>query len=681
MRWDGSRWIDEGRIAGISDQVRSVFQAKDGTIWAGTQSSGAFRLRDADAQPGTPRPAAPRVDRFGAAEGLATGGAAIVRVGETVYASVLDKIARFDDASGKFVADRTFEVVERDEDLRFINFVEAPDGRIYVNSGREGAVLTRQSDGSYTTDRQLFSRFATDANQAFYPESDGVLWFGARGQLVRFDTRQFVRSSPPFSALVRRMVVNQNHPVSTLSASAAPKLSPDASALRFEFAAPTFLNEGATLYQSRLDGFDKDWSEWSRESRRDYTNVSFGDYTFRVRARNELSQLSEEGTFAFTVLPPWYRTWWAYALYALALIGLVYGGARTVRHRVVVKERNRAEIAAAKMRAESAEALTSLERERTQSIELLNEIGREITSSLDFDTIFERLYERVNQLADADVFGIGLYDAERRQIEYRLAIEKGKRYAPYTRDASNPDQLPVWCIEHRQPVFINDIDAEYSRYISRFDEQSRLLEDGTMSRPPQSLIYLPLASQDRVVGVITIQSFEKNAYTEHHLSMLQNLASFTSVALDNANAYRQMNEQEHEIRRLFDEAQRARTAAEEADAAKSAFLSTVSHELRTPLTSVLGFAKIIKKRLEERLFPLIQSDDKKVRQTMQQVDDNLKVVVSEGERLTKLIDDVLDLAKIEAGKLEWHMEALSIAEVIDRAAAATASLFEQKPVT
>ena len=159
---------------------------------------------------------------------------------------------------------------------------------------------------------------------------------------------------------------------------------------------------------------------------------------------------------------------------------------------------------------------------------------------------------------------------------------------------------------------------------------------------------------------------------------MQSLASYTAIALDNAAAYRQMNEQEHEIRRLFEEAQQARAAAEEADAAKSAFLSTVSHELRTPLTSVLGFAKIIKKRLEDRIFPLVPTDDRKVVQTIQQVEDNLKVVVSEGERLTKLIDDVLDLAKIEAGKLEWHMEPVTVADIIDRATAATASLFEQK---
>ena len=214
--------------------------------------------------------------------------------------------------------------------------------------------------------------------------------------------------------------------------------------------------------------------------------------------------------------------------------------------------------------------------------------------------------------------------------------------------------------------------------MSGFDEQSRPLEDGSMSQFPQSIIYMPLIAKERVLGIITIQSFKKNSYTDHHLNVMQSLASYTAIALDNAAAYRQLNEQEHEIRRLFEEAEKARATAEEADAAKSAFLSTVSHELRTPLTSVLGFAKIIKKRLEDRIFPLVPADDRKVAQTIQQVEDNLKVVVSEGERLTKLIDDVLDLAKIEAGKLEWHMEAVAVDDVIERATAATSSLLEQK---
>lgn len=111
---------------------------------------------------------------------------------------------------------------------------------------------------------------------------------------------------------------------------------------------------------------------------------------------------------------------------------------------------------------------------------------------------------------------------------------------------------------------------------------------------------------------------------------------------------------------------------------KSAFLSTVSHEFRTPLTSIMGFSKIIKKRMSDRLLPLLDMEDPKIARTANQVMQNLDIVVSESERLTSLINQVLDLAKIEAGKVEWHDEVIEIAEVLDRGISATASLFTEK---
>ena len=678
VRWTNGQWVNEGRVPGIRDQVRSLQQAADGSVWAGTQSSGLLIIRGGDAV-GVSRRAAPAVERYGAEQGLAAGGASVIGVDDKLFVSVAGKIAVLDTTSNRFVADKTFEVVERDTDSDLVFFTQGSDGRIYVTSGRDAAVLTRQADGSYGIDKQLFSRFALDRNGAFYPEKDGVLWIGTGGKLARFDTNRFERSTARYSALIRRITINQTDAVAPPTAGAAAlQLPPTSRSVRFEFAAPSYLNERSTQYQSRLDGLDADWSAWSDESRRDYTNLAAGTYQFHVRARNELSQLSEEGMYAFTILPPWYRTWWAYGSY-LVVVGLVgFGIDRTQRRRLIGKERQRSEFAEARLRADAAEALAGAERERNRSIELLSDIGREITASLDFDTIFDKLYGRVNELADADVFGVGLYHPDRNEIEYRLAIEKGKRYAPYSRSTTDQSQLPVWCIEHREPVFINDVEEESGKYIPHYAEAARVLEDGTMSKAAQSMIYLPLISKDKVLGIVTIQSLEKGAYTEHHLNMMQNLAAFTAIALDNAVAYRQINEQEHENRRLFEEAQRARAAAEDADAAKSAFLSTVSHELRTPLTSVLGFAKIIRKRLDDRIFPLITTDDRKILQTVQQIQDNLQVVVGEGERLTKLIDDVLDLAKIEAGKLEWNMGPVTVQEIIDHATAATASLFEPK---
>ncbi len=632
------------------------------------------------------------------------------------------------------------------------------------------------------------------------------------------------------------------------------RLPPDKNSLRFEFAAPIFGTSSDTSYQYLLEGADKDWSAWGKQKEANYSSLAPGDYRFHVRARGLDGRTGEEGIYAFTILPPWYRTQIAYALYGLLFLLAPIALWRFIVTRERAKARREKETLEAQAKVLEATVTERTQEIRTQaaeiaaqkdSIELLSEIGKEITSSLDLDTILFKLYERVNQIVDASIFGVGLYRPEKNLIEYSLAIENGKRYAPYTRSTADKNQFAVWCIDNRKPVLINDVATESKQYVPNYEHVGRKLEDGSMAQPPASMIYLPLIAQDRVLGVLSIQSFKKKAYTEQHLSLLENLAAYTTIALDNAGAYRVINEREREVReraaelvtinsitqalsrqldmdsliqlvgdqvrdlfhapiayvslldratmmlqfpytygedaearpfgegltsqiirtgqpllinedlersrtrlgvkpigrntasylgvpipsggemigvisvqtteqegrfseadqrllstvasavgvaihnaKLFEDARQARAAAEEAraaaeeaDAAKSSFLSTVSHELRTPLTSVLGFAKIIRRRLEERLFPLIPEDDKKVQQTKRQVVENLDVVVSEGERLTKLIDDVLDLAKIEAGKFTWNMGSVSVSDVMERAIAATASLFEAKKLS
>ncbi len=138
---------------------------------------------------------------------------------------------------------------------------------------------------------------------------------------------------------------------------------------------------------------------------------------------------------------------------------------------------------------------------------------------------------------------------------------------------------------------------------------------------------------------------------------------------------------EEDLRRKTAELQEACEKLQQLDALKSGFLSTVSHELRTPLTSILGFSKMVRKKLEELLFPLLPAGDKKIGRVVDQVTGNLDIIVAEGERLTNLINDVLDIAKMEAGKIEWKSETVSLVEVMERAIAATASLVEDAGLT
>ncbi|HEY9853903.1 MAG TPA: AAA family ATPase [Leptolyngbyaceae cyanobacterium] len=122
------------------------------------------------------------------------------------------------------------------------------------------------------------------------------------------------------------------------------------------------------------------------------------------------------------------------------------------------------------------------------------------------------------------------------------------------------------------------------------------------------------------------------------------------------------------------------TQEREIDRMKTDFISTVSHELRTPLTSVLGFAKLIIKKLDDSILPTIPQDDRKAQRAFKQVNENVNIIISEGERLTTLINDVLDIAKMEAGKIEWNMQPTSVGEIVERAIAATSSLFDTKGI-
>ncbi|MBM3797106.1 MAG: GAF domain-containing protein, partial [Acidobacteria bacterium] len=770
--------------------------------------------------------------RLGEAEGLPRNGIkqAARRGGEIYLTPLYEGTSyRWDRPSRRFVPGNRF-LRPLGEGLNRGRAVETPEGDIWsvshsLTEQRQG-LFRKQADGQYRLEEAPYRLLSRSNHFGAYRAPDGSVWLDG-DQLLHFDpTRASALDLPPLKTLVRQITNGAGEVLYGGLGEPVLTLPPGTDSLLFDFATNAFGAENETSYRYRLGGADSNWSAWVRQAQARYSGLGPGVDRFHVRGKAMDGRESAEATFDVTITPPWYRSPFAYGFYALMFFRGLFG----TRRRTVAHERARAAWQTDALEPTVAERTKEIATQR-DSINLLNEIGKEITASLDLKTILFKLYERANQITDASIFGVGLHRPEQNAIEYTLAIENGKRYAPYVRSTLGKNQLPVWCIDHRRPVMINDVADEAQRYIEKYEHKERLLEDGTRAQAPQSLIYLPLIAQDRVLGVLSVQSFQKNAYDEQDLSLLENLAAYTTIALDNAGACGVINQRAAEMAtmnrisqalssqldttalvqlvgeqvrdvfrapiayvslldratmmlhfpysfgqdspsrpfsggitsriirtgepllinqdmdgtrerlgieqmgksaasylgvpivsggetvgvisvqsteaenrftendqrllstiasavgvalhnaRLFEETRQAKKVAEEADAAKSSFLSTVSHELRTPLTSVLGFAKIIRRRLEERLFPLIPEDDKKIAQAKTRVVENLGVVVSEGERLTKLIDDVLDLAKIEAGKFTWNMARLEIGDVIERALAATASLFDAKKLT
>lgn len=122
----------------------------------------------------------------------------------------------------------------------------------------------------------------------------------------------------------------------------------------------------------------------------------------------------------------------------------------------------------------------------------------------------------------------------------------------------------------------------------------------------------------------------------------------------------------------------AKHQAERLSQLKSNLISMVSHELRTPLTSILGFAIIMRKRLGELLES--ESFSESTVAVLDRVAENTGVIITEGERLTELINNVLDLAKLEAGQYEWSMQIVSLSEIMQRSIQSISVLFEETPV-
>jgi signal transduction histidine kinase/DNA-binding response OmpR family regulator len=300
--------------------------------------------------------------------------------------------------------------------------------------------------------------------------------------------------------------------------------------------------------------------------------------------------------------------------------------------------------------------LLSQAKQRAAELGTVNNISKALAAQLDADELIQYVGDQMKELFKANIVYLALLNPKTRMINF--AYQFGEEMAPRIIGEGLTSKI----ILSGEPILINK-EEEFKKDKAGF----RL-----MGAPASSYLGVPIPVGDSIIGVLSVQSTEhENRFNENDQRLLSTIAASVGVALKNATLF-------EDVKQAKMEAEAASKAAEKANEAKSAFLSTVSHELRTPLTSVLGFAKIIRKRLDEKIFPIVNHTDAKTEKTVAQISENLQVVISEGERLTHLINDVLDLAKIEAGKMEWNQENVSLPEVAERAIAATTSLFDQK---
>jgi len=174
---------------------------------------------------------------------------------------------------------------------------------------------------------------------------------------------------------------------------------------------------------------------------------------------------------------------------------------------------------------------------------------------------------------------------------------------------------------------------------------------------------VPVFDNDKVAAILAVSN-KPCEYEYFEQSQLELMAAEIWRLIKRKGAEQVLREANEKLKKL--------------DGLKTDFLSMVSHELRTPLTSMIGFTNIIKKKLDNVVAPLINETDAKQKKAFEQISGNIGIILSEGERLAELINNVLDITKLESGKTEWKMQDVSAHELIDNAVRATNSLIESK---
>lgn len=368
LRWGGSHWSMDRKLVASGTEFRAVAEDNDGRVWVATQ--GAILRVDW-------RKPAETVETFAVDKGVPGGFKNLFRIDGKVIAATSAGALQFSDSTGGFVPWTVLPA----KPVSIIR--EAADHSLWVTGEGYHGILHRHSDG--TSQWQPMPLLASGAAElyAVTPEADGTVWAaGAEGFLMRYSPA-LVPPAPAFTVSIRQ--VQSQAGLTAFAGSGtptAPHLPYQHNTLRIEFAAPFFEDPGKVEYKVRLDGADTEWSKWTTETHRDFTHLFEGGYRFQVRARNPQGGVSRSEAYRFTIIAPWYRSWWAWMLYGASGLGAVWG---FVQWRVAKLEQEKAqlEVIIEERTVEIREQRDQiqLEEERSQAL-LLNILPAAVASEL-----------------------------------------------------------------------------------------------------------------------------------------------------------------------------------------------------------------------------------------------------------------------------------------------------------
>lgn len=615
LRREEGRWVEEGQVPDLPIQVRSIHETPEGSLWVGTTVHGVYRF---EFPTGIQHP---KVTHYGVDQGLPSlAHTNVFWIGGELKASSHSGIYHYRSDLDRFEPDPRFVGLFL-EGLRWVyGLKEDAQGRVWMHSCdevraiNESGVAVLGSDGNYRWEGNPFVRFSGSWVECLLPESDGCVWFGGADGLVRFDSTMTKSFRDSYKTLLRAIHAGDTHQIyggnllSGQSHQPVPAVPYAWNRFRFDFAAVSLEQEDANRYQVLLEGYDAAWSPWQPEPFKDYTNLAEGNYRFRVRARNLYGVIGEEDTFSFRILPPWYRTWWAYLLMVSAV-----GASGWVLFRWRM----------AALRARNLELqIKVLERTkdlaaRNQELEALDQTVQAVNREMALQPLLEAILQQsLRQVPQAEK-GTVLIQEESSGL-FRVQASVGY-------DSGLLDSI----------AFTED------EIVTRYTRDAELLQQGVFlvknlecaagweklgALPiPSCLLAMSLSFEDRVVGFLVLESFsDPGAFRDTDMDRLLRFRQHAITALMKA--------------RMFDRLEASSFQLQELNAQKNQFLGIVAHDLRNPLNGIVLAAQLLDGE-----------------EDLEEVWRTARNIQREGMDMSALIGRFLDVVAIESGAIKAEL--------------------------
>ncbi len=397
----------------IKEEIRYIAEEANGIIWLGSRENGFFRLEIPEinkiaswdfTNSNNVDPIQAKIEQY-PKEKIPPGfRSRPYLVNNQVYLASNYGLKHFSNSQKALIADSSLGMVLADTLTQVNQIVGGQNGSFWANyippgqSARIFRFSPNEKNGFKEEEAFLVRRAFESPFVSMYAEPNGPdgIWLGTPNGLLWYDANTPSKQMTDYYSLITAVWSNGDslifggYNINRENPFQRPTLAFADNALRFEFGATTYEVPGQNQYQYFLEGFDKDWSNWTHETRKDYTNLPEGSYTFRLKVKNIYDVIGKEATFQFNIKPPWHRSLLAYFSYVVLIsLGLYWAYRWNVQKLKKRQKRLERKVAIRtkevnQQKEEIAEQSLQL-LEKNEQLEALDQYKRELTGMIVHD--------------------------------------------------------------------------------------------------------------------------------------------------------------------------------------------------------------------------------------------------------------------------------------------------------